>query len=357
MGVLDLVLGPMLIGSMLSIFFSGINLVQSYIYFKRFPNDPTWMKVMVAYLLVFDIVHAGVEAALAYQYTITFFGNEEAIFIASSLFAAVPILTVSISSVAQAFFAWRVARLTRIQLLGWVIGLLALAQFRKFNTSWNLSFTYEYHLVCGVGVTIAVTIVTSFLEFVKFQGLVIPWLAMSVLCDILITTSLVWYLQTNKSGIATTDDLVTRLIRGTIQTGFWSAVWAIADLVVFRLENNSLHLIFNFPLAKIYTISLMSTLNARRSHADNLGNGPAGASGYGGGNGFMSDGSGSTSGNQWAVKSGGRAGTSTSKTALGFTASMPIWGRNNGAQVSFLSPDVFFLFLFDVQPHPISFHG
>jgi hypothetical protein len=49
-----------------------------------------------------------------------------------------------------------------------------------------------------------------------------------------------------------------------------TALWAVLDLIVYRLEDNSLHLIFNFPLAKIYTNSLMSTLNARRAHAEAL---------------------------------------------------------------------------------------
>jgi len=313
MGQLDKVLGPMVIGTILSVFFSGIMLVQCYNYFVRFPNDPSWMKFMVAYLLVLDFVHAGVESAVVYQYTVTLFGDLKGILFAVPLFAAVPILSVSISSVAQGFFAWRVGRLTRIPLLGWFIGILAVVQF-----------------LCGIGVTIAVTIVTSFLEFVKFQGVVIPWLACSVLCDVLITVSLCWYLQTNKSGMTATDDLVTKLIRNTIQTGAMTAAWAIADLIVYRTENNSLHLIFNFPLAKIYTLSLLSTLHSRRSHAEAL-RGPNNNSGYGGNNGFMSDGSGTTSGN-WPSKSG--RGQSTGKTAIGFTASMPKWGRNNSVQMS-----------------------
>src|ERR1700761_7557112 len=34
------------------------------------------------------------------------------------------------------------------------------------------------------------------------------------------------------------------------------------------MQANSLHLIFSFPLAKMYTNSLMSTLNARKAHFD-----------------------------------------------------------------------------------------
>jgi hypothetical protein len=108
-----------------------------------------------------------------------------------------------------------------------------------------------------------------------------------------------------------------------------TAIWAILDLIVYRTENNSLHLIFNFPLAKIYTISLMSTLNSRRSHTENSNTVTAGQSGGG----FMSDNS-TTSGNAWATKSGRGGGSSTNKTEFGMTASMPKWGRHNSGQVS-----------------------
>jgi hypothetical protein len=69
----------------------------------------------------------------------------------------------------------------------------------------------------------------------------------------------------------------------TVQTGAITAVFAIIDLVTFLIsvrppvlsypsiygtnisfwQNSGLHLAFNFPLAKLYTNSLLSTLNAR----------------------------------------------------------------------------------------------
>ena len=45
---------------------------------------------------------------------------------------------------------------------------------------------------------------------------------------------------------------------------------ALLDLAVFKKQGNSNHWLFCFPLSKLYTVSLMSTLNARRGHADAL---------------------------------------------------------------------------------------
>jgi hypothetical protein len=142
MSQLDFLLGPMVIGVLISIFLSGIMVVQSYNYFVRFPKDPSWMKYFVGYLLLTDLIHSGLESATIYQYTVTFFGDLNAISSATSIFAVIPVLSVSISSPSQCFFAWRVRRLTGVNLLGYLIVILALVQFRK---SLQLS-THALHL-------------------------------------------------------------------------------------------------------------------------------------------------------------------------------------------------------------------
>lgn len=48
-----------------------------------------------------------------------------------------------------------------------------------------------------------------------------------------------------------------------MQTGAVTAVVAILDIVFFLIDNTGTHLIFNVPLSKLYTNSLMSSLNAR----------------------------------------------------------------------------------------------
>jgi hypothetical protein len=50
----------------------------------------------------------------------------------------------------------------------------------------------------------------------------------------------------------------------TVQTGLITTLWALLDLIAFVVEDSTtLYILFTFPLATIYTFSLMSTLNAR----------------------------------------------------------------------------------------------
>jgi Family of unknown function (DUF6534) len=254
MGFLDLLLAPVLVGTFFSIFLSGILVVQCYNYFLYFPKDRKWMKVIVGYMLLSDMIHTGVECAITFQYLISLFGQNEAILFSTHLFSCIPLFTVAIATVAQCFFAWRVTRLTKSKLLGGAIGILAFIEF-----------------LGGTGSTIGMVLVEDILEFEKFKGVVIVWFTSCVLCDSLISFSLCHYLSTHRTGLPTTDYLISRINRTTIQTGLVTSVWAIADLVVFNAQNNSMHLLFCFPLPKIYANSMLSTLNARQSLAIGLG--------------------------------------------------------------------------------------
>lgn len=99
--------------------------------------------------------------------------------------------------------------------------------------------------------------------------------------DLVISLALVTFLRQSRTGFATTDDLLTKLTRLTIQTGLITAVWALIDLILFvsmtsstlsgipntcisqLCLNNNWHFVFNMALAKLYGNCLMSSLNAR----------------------------------------------------------------------------------------------
>ncbi|KAJ7505205.1 hypothetical protein B0H11DRAFT_408755 [Mycena galericulata] len=57
--------------------------------------------------------------------------------------------------------------------------------------------------------------------------------------------------------------LVDRIITMTVHTGVLTSVCAILDLILYLVDPTGLHLAFNFPLCKLYTNSLISSLNCR----------------------------------------------------------------------------------------------
>ncbi|KAJ7270637.1 hypothetical protein B0H12DRAFT_970855, partial [Mycena haematopus] len=82
----------------------------------------------------------------------------------------------------------------------------------------------------------------------------------------------------HRTGCNATDTKVDRIIRLTIQTGMITSICSVIDLGLFLGDVSGLfvvHLLFNLPLAKLYSNSLMSSLNARggwrRSEPDDSG--------------------------------------------------------------------------------------
>lgn len=147
----------------------------------------------------------------------------------------------------QLFFAYRVQVLTR----NW----------------WLLSFiivTALGSLFGGIGTAIAVSYVPSFTKFREFSVIVIIWLFSASLCDITLTITLTYQLKKFRRGFnPSTDDVLNKIVRLTVQNGFITTIWATTDLILFLVSPTGLHLAFNYPLAKLYSNSALSTLNAR----------------------------------------------------------------------------------------------
>ncbi|KAM5531004.1 hypothetical protein V8D89_015331 [Ganoderma adspersum] len=241
------VYGPMFIGTMLNIMLFGVMITQTYLYFNMCKDDRTWMKVFVLFLFFCDTLNTAFDMALLYEPLINKFGQSEALGLATWMFATDPAMTAIIAALVQLFFAWRVKVLTSNRLIVAVIVVCAIAQ-----------------LCGGLGCSIAIGIIPEFNQFRKFQVVGILWLVGAALADVLITTALVWHLRKHKTGILTTDDLVNKIIRLTVPTGLITALFAILSLILYFSVGNGWEFMFNMPLAKLYTNSLMSTLNSRR---------------------------------------------------------------------------------------------
>ncbi|RPD77502.1 hypothetical protein L226DRAFT_521153 [Lentinus tigrinus ALCF2SS1-7] len=251
--------GPIFIGVVFNIALYGIMVTQTYLYFQMYKRDRTWMKLLVFLLFICDTVNCAFDVAFVYIPLVNNFGGFYYLFMSvngptlntqattkRSLELAGYSLQGFIAALVQFFFAWRVKVLTANMFAVCVICFCSFAQ-----------------LCGGLGTSIAVGMIPEFVQFRKFQVIVIIWLAFSAVADTLITAALVWHLRRNKTGMALTDGIINKIIRMTVQTGLITALCAIIDLILFIVSPTGLHLIFNLPLSKLYTNSLMSSLNSR----------------------------------------------------------------------------------------------
>ncbi|KAJ3935714.1 MAG: hypothetical protein NXY57DRAFT_988563 [Lentinula lateritia] len=236
--------GPRLIGILFNWSLLGVLTTQVYIYYLNFPKDLKWHKVLVYIVYLLDWAQTCSATYDAFHWFVYGWGSIDALYDLYSTFLNVPILSSVIAAIVQAFFAWRIWRLTQSRIISILIVLLALLQLGGGIAVWRDSSEVARSdgLVSAVGVR----------------------LAGSALADTVIAISMTYFLLRSKSQVmGHMNNVVTRLIRLTIETGTMTAIAAIVDLVFFLKATNGLHQVSGVILCKLYSNSLLVLFNNR----------------------------------------------------------------------------------------------
>jgi len=248
MGLLDPVLGPMLMGTFASVFAFGIMVVQCHLYFIWFKKDKLRVKFTVAFLLLLDTVSVAFYVGAIYNYLVTNFDNPAGIATLNFGLTPYPLFTGLTAFVVQCYFGWTIQVLTGTYAIS---GCIYMGSFIQFLAS--------------IGTTIGGSIVRQFTELQKTKAVALVWLSGSLLTDLVITVTLVVWLRRNRTGMNGSDDIISRLNRVFLQTGLLTTSFALGVIISFLISNrNAIQFAFGIPQSKLYTISLMSTLNGRR---------------------------------------------------------------------------------------------
>ncbi|KAK7051590.1 hypothetical protein VNI00_004569 [Paramarasmius palmivorus] len=211
-------------------------------------KDPWAIRCLVLLLFIANSMHCLFIVVYLHDSLIKHYDDPSFLTRPVWTFMTEPALAGIVSGLVQAFFGWRVKVLTGSWALFIIIGFCSVAAF-----------------FMGIAAAIATGIIGSLSSPALQQPriTIIIWLVNSTLADIIITCTLVYHLQTHKTGFKSTDSHLDRIIRLTIQTGLVTTIWALTDLLVYLLLPDGTHLIFNCVLPKLYTISLLSSLNSR----------------------------------------------------------------------------------------------
>ncbi|KIY73562.1 hypothetical protein CYLTODRAFT_434209 [Cylindrobasidium torrendii FP15055 ss-10] len=245
--------GPMLIGMMFNLMLYGVVLSQTYIYLTSYKKrDKLWIQILVLFLLVANtansvFVSADVYIALVINYgSSTVTDNAPYLKDCTWLFITNPIITGVVGAACQVFFCWRVKVLTRSWVLSGIVVIISIVGMIG-------SIMFSAHLVHT----------PAFLSFTDFKQIVILWLVCACAADVAISGIMVWYLRKHKTGFERSDELVDRIIRVTVQTGIITSFAAFIDMIVYLVNPSALHLLFNVVLTKLYTCTMLSSLNSR----------------------------------------------------------------------------------------------
>ncbi|KAI6111827.1 hypothetical protein EDD16DRAFT_1710173 [Pisolithus croceorrhizus] len=224
------ILGPIIIGTVLSGVLYGSAIVQVYLYYQRFPADDWKIKSLVAFEISIQTIH------LAF---LTVFPTPTVIAI---------ILCSPIAVAVQGYFVLRVYRLSEQPLLLIIGGVLVISKC-------------ALHLVFSI----AAYIVRDAAPLVRNWGWSITgFLVLSIACDTLIATALSHHLRLRKTGFNRTSRIIDLIIVYTLATGLINSTTELAEAICFwTMDDNYVWLGLYVVESGLYTNSLLAALNSR----------------------------------------------------------------------------------------------
>lgn len=249
MSVVQLTL-PMFIGTVLNWALFGTLIVQTWIYFLAFPQDPRLSKLLVMTVFVLELVETLSNTRDMVHIFGAGWGNPEALDDVGWAWFSTPVMGSIIASVGQLFYARRLHILGRNTYVPGLIILVSIIQLGAgIWTGVNICIAKKYSLLQSHNLVPTVT-----------------WLAATSLCDLLIVSSTVFYLVKARTSEfqKTTNQIITRIVMLTAETGLLCAIFAVFDLYLFAtFKETNFHLALCMELSKIYSNSILLILNWR----------------------------------------------------------------------------------------------
>ncbi|KDQ52344.1 hypothetical protein JAAARDRAFT_40237 [Jaapia argillacea MUCL 33604] len=254
---INLILGPVVTSVIVNVFLFGICVLQFSNYYTAGFNDTWHIRYLVFWVCTLDTFHTAASCYMLWDYVVTNFNDLQVLSQAPWPFPSTPIVTVLASIPIQHFLAWRIKRFSGSWFIFGMISFLSITQG-----------------AFGIASATGALLTPNIHDFARLIPLVDTWLAVALACDLSITVLLFINLSQRRTGFRRTDSVITRLIRSAVETAAFGSFFCIMDLITFTtLQNTNFHLIFALPMGRIYTNTLLTTLNARQSLQNTLAGG------------------------------------------------------------------------------------
>ncbi|KAI0313147.1 hypothetical protein OF83DRAFT_1175950 [Amylostereum chailletii] len=257
-----LLVGPVFLGSIAGWFLFGVSVVQLYIYYVTFPSDRKITQYSVYIIFALDTLHSVVITGVAWIPLCAGWGDPAALRHPGFWLGWIPCVSGVVATWVQLFYAWRIHKLGKWKVVPCMVIFLALAQAGA---------------ALAVGISSILNDDVANLHNPSMFSRTIIWLGGGALIDVIVTTSMIYLLHAAKKNsiISHRGELtINRLIRLSAETGTATALSALLELILFlALPETDLHLFVAMMLCKVYTNTLMASLNARAVPAQSFGGG------------------------------------------------------------------------------------
>jgi len=257
-GGILLLIGPLLVGVCMNWCLWGLLTVQIY-YYSTFFKDSWHMHILVYSLYLVDSIQVFINMDIVFDLLCNNWGNAERLLTPGWALCTMPIFSGLVSFPVQCFFAARIWNLR--------------ASWKSLLSQIAIKCIIIFVILCGLAQALCAIIagarmivIGNITKISILNAYISIWLGGSTVCDTVITITLLLLLRSARKEAhwKETKSLIDSLIQQTVQTGLITTFAASVELILFLVSNKTyLHTIFACILGKLYTNSLMATLNSR----------------------------------------------------------------------------------------------
>ncbi|THH17015.1 hypothetical protein EW146_g3717 [Bondarzewia mesenterica] len=206
-------------------------------------------------VLVLEVVQTVTTTHQTWWYMVTNWNNPASLVLFPWSAMTVPTIDGLIAALVQSFYSWRIWTLSRSRTMKCISILIFVVALIQGLVAMVTASYFAAHSSRGL--------------LNRLHPAFATWLATSLAADILVAASMLWILYTAKAHTMwpESESLIARLITNAIGTGAAVAVCGLITLILFVTspENSLQYLSGAYLLGKLYSNSVMVTLNARRS--------------------------------------------------------------------------------------------
>jgi len=242
-------IGAALAGCIAAVGLSAVLGFQCFLYFQIFPADALKYKLLVAWIWLTDAVHSVLICTAVWQYAIENFNNH---LIVDNIFPVVA-LTVAITAIitlsVNMFYGWRIHKMSKKN--WWLTVPIILLSVARVG----LAFTTTTEMI----------LTKTFSNFApRFKILFTSGLFVSAITDIIVSAARYHNLRNVKQGYSQNHDAVDGVLIFTINDGCLTCGVVILSIACWlSMPHNFVYLGIYFTIAKLYSNSVLATLNLR----------------------------------------------------------------------------------------------
>lgn len=245
---IDDTFGAAFVGVIVAAVLHGVSCAQAWYYFTH-QNDKWLVKTLVSFVMLFDTIHQVLISHTVYTYLVSNYNNQEQLkYLVWSVLVEV-LFNGFTAFLVQSFLARRVWQLSGRNI--WLTGLVAFLVLSEFG--------------CVLAFAALSLRFTTYEQLGTLKELSITVNALGAAGDVVIAFALCVLLHRSRTGFQRSDSMINKLIIFAVNTGVLTSLCAIASLISIAVAPDTfLYIAFFFCLGRLYSNSLLATLNARK---------------------------------------------------------------------------------------------